>query len=166
MNVESKFDSSVSASAARVAGFLRQQGGDFEVKHFPESTRSAAEAAATIGCEIAQIAKSLIFKNVGDDSAVLVVASGRNRVDTNKITAISGIKLSRADADFVREKIGYAIGGVPPIAHATPLTCFLDQDLCQCEILWAAAGTPNSVFSLTPQQLQSFTNGRWINLSE
>ncbi len=138
---------------------LTASGSAFEVREFPASTRTAAEAAETIGCDVAQIAKSLIFKAKDSGRPVLVIASGVNRVDEKQIAALLGEKILRADPDFVREKTGFAIGGVPPVAHLEPPVTFIDRDLLDLEIIWAAAGTPNAVFRLRTEQLVGLTGG-------
>ena len=131
----------------------------FRVVEFEESTRTSADAAAAIGCTVAQIAKSVIFRAAESGRPVLVVASGVNRVDEKKIAALLGEKVKSADADFVREKTGYVIGGVPPVAHATPPVTYLDADLAKLGTIWAAAGTPNAVFELTWDDLVTLTGG-------
>lgn len=123
-----------------------------QVKEMPSSTRSAADAASTLGCTVAEIAKSIIFKAENGD-AVLVIASGVNRISEKKISALMGQKLSKADADFVRDKTGYAIGGVPPVGHGDGVRVFLDQDLQQFNRIWAAAGSPVAVFQTEPKAL-------------
>jgi len=143
-------------TAQRVQALL---GPDYQVLEFEQSTRSAADAAAAIGCPVAAIAKSLVFRGA-DGGGVLVIASGANRVDEAKVAALLGQTIGRADADFVRERTGYAIGGVAPVGHARPLTIVLDRDLLALGEIWAAAGTPNAVFRMTPQQLRELTGGR------
>jgi prolyl-tRNA editing enzyme YbaK/EbsC (Cys-tRNA(Pro) deacylase) len=148
------------ASALKVQEALARLGFGFEVRQFPESTRTSAEAAAAIGCAVGQIAKSLVFRARRSGRPVLVVASGANRVDEEKVGRLIGEKIERAGADFVREKTGYSIGGVPPVGHAeTPLTV-IDRDLLGFEEVWAAAGTPNAVFRLAPGALVEMTGGR------
>jgi len=144
------------ASALKVQAIL---GNGFRVVEFEESTRTSADAAAAIGCSVAQIAKSVIFRGSASGRPVLVVASGVNRVDERKIAALLGEKVKSADADFVREKTGYVIGGVPPVAHAIPPVTFLDSDLQRLGKIWAAAGTPNAVFELTWDDLLALTGG-------
>ena len=122
----------------------------------PSTGKTSAEAAAGLGCEVAQIAKSIIFRRLSDGAPVLVVASGVNRVDEAKVAALVG-ELGKADARFVRESTGYAIGGVCPIGHAVKPVMLLDEDLFQYDSLWAAAGHPHAVFNLTPAQLQAMT---------
>lgn len=143
-------------TAQRVASLLRELGHDQPVVMLPESGRTSAEAAAGLGCSVAEIAKSIVFRRVADDAAVMVVASGSNRVDEKKVAAIVG-PLAKADARFVREKIGYAIGGVCPVGHLQKSVMLIDQDLLQYPKVWAAAGHPHAVFSLTPQQLLAMT---------
>ena len=144
------------ASAVKVQVAL---GPAYQVLEFEASTRTAADAAAAIGCTVAQIAKSLVFRAEASGRAVLVVASGVNRVDEAKVGAILGEKISRADADFVRLKTGFAIGGVPPLAHAEPSPTLIDDALFAFAEIWAAAGTPNAVFRLTPDDLLRLTGG-------
>lgn len=143
-------------SALKVQAVL---GPRFRVFEFPASTRTSADAAAAIGCAVAQIAKSVIFRAAGTGRPVLVVASGSNRVDEKKVAAVIGEKVKSADADFVRAATGFVIGGVPPVGHATPPLTVLDQDLRQHSAIWAAAGSPNAVFELTWDDLVALTGG-------
>ncbi|WP_042883816.1 YbaK/EbsC family protein [Cupriavidus necator] len=143
-------------SAQRVADLLVELGHDRPVVMLPATGKTSAEAAAGLGCSVAEIAKSIIFRRVADDAPVLVIASGSNRVDEAKVAARVGA-LGKADARFVREKTGYAIGGVCPIGHAVAPVMLLDQDLFRYDSLWAAAGHPHAVFNLTPHQLQQMT---------
>lgn len=147
-------------SARRVQQALAAAGFDFQVREFPASTRTSAEAAAAIGCDVAQIAKSLIFRARESGRPVLVMASGANRVDEKAVGRLLGETLERADADFVRLRTGFAIGGVPPVGHSEPPACFIDADLLGLAEIWAAAGTPNAVFRLTPAALVALTGGR------
>jgi prolyl-tRNA editing enzyme YbaK/EbsC (Cys-tRNA(Pro) deacylase) len=153
-------------SALRVQQALAAAGADFRVREFPASTRTSEEAAAAIGCGVAQIAKSLIFRAGQTDRAVLVMASGANRVDEKAVTRLLGEKLERADADYVRAKTGFAIGGVPPVGHREAPVCFIDADLMALDEIWAAAGTPNAVFRLTPQGLLTLTGGRVVEIKK
>ena len=130
-----------------------------EVREFPQSTRTAADAAAAIGCRVAQIAKSLIFKGRESGRPILVVVSGTNRVEERKVAALVGEALEKAEAAFVRSATGYAIGGVPPVGHLDPPLTVIDEDLLQLDEIWAAAGTPNAVFALTPETLVTLTSG-------
>lgn len=148
------------ASPARVQAALDAAGLEHKVVCFDASTRTSDEAAAAVGCAVAQIAKSLVFRTKQSRSAVLVVASGANRVDEKRVAALVGEKIERADPDFVRETSGYAIGGVPPLAHAHPPGFILiDEDLLQLAEIWAAAGAPNAVFRLTPKELVDLSGG-------
>ena len=146
-----------SPSALKVQAAL---GDRFQALEFEESTRTAADAAAAIGCTVAQIAKSLIFRGAASGKPVLVVASGAGRVDEKKVAREIGEKIARADADFVRDATGFAIGGVPPVGHKTPPLTLIDEQLLQFDEIWAAAGTPNAVFRLTPADLVALTGGR------
>ena len=147
-------------SAQRVQDALLARGFQNQVQELSETARSAAEAAAAVGCTVAQIAKSLVFKGRQSGRAVLVVASGANRVDLAKVQALLGEPLDRADPDFVREETGFAIGGIPPVGHAKPITTVIDEDLLAHERIWAAAGHPNAVFPLTPDELVKLTGGQ------
>src|SRR5580698_146600 len=144
-------------SALKVQAVL---GEDYEVLEFDAGTRTAADAAAAVGCTVAEIAKSLLFRAKESGRPVLVVASGVNRVDEKKVAALIGEKISRADADFVREKTGFAIGGVPPVGHAATPVTLIDEDLMKFTTIWAAAGTPNAVFQLKPAALVELTGGQ------
>ena len=146
-------------AAERVQAALAEAGLQAEVREFPQSTRTAADAAAAIGCRVAQIAKSLIFKGRESGRPILVVVSGTNRVEERKVAALVGEPLEKADAAFVRSATGYAIGGVPPVGHIDPPITMIDEDLLQLDEIWAAAGTPNAVFALTPEALVTLTSG-------
>ncbi|WP_319584026.1 YbaK/EbsC family protein [uncultured Pseudodesulfovibrio sp.] len=156
----------LSKSAQRVQDFLSKQGDDFDVRELESSTRTAVDAACSVGCSVGQIAKSLVFRDGGSGDPVLVVASGMNRVDAAKVRAAESLDLCRADGNFVKERTGFAIGGIPPVGHTVALRTILDQDLKQFTEIWAAAGTPNAVFRLTPDRLEALTGGRWIDLRE
>lgn len=147
-------------SAQKVQDALRARGLANEVVELPASARSAAEAAAAVGCEVGQIVKSLVFRARASGRPVLVVASGRHRVDEARIAAVLGEEVERATADFVREQTGFAIGGVPPLAHARPPVAVVDEALLQYDRIWAAAGHPHAVFALTPAELVDMTGGR------
>jgi prolyl-tRNA editing enzyme YbaK/EbsC (Cys-tRNA(Pro) deacylase) len=143
-------------TAQRVADLLKARGHDKPVVMLPETGKTSAEAAAGLGCTIAEIAKSIVFRRKADDAPVMVVASGANRVDEKKVAAIVG-ELGKADAKFVKERIGYAIGGVCPIGHVEKTVMLVDQDLMRLNSIWAAAGHPHAVFNLTPRQLLEMT---------
>ena len=154
------------SSAKRVQDFLAARGFACDVQELPASTRTAQEAAHTIGCTVGQIAKSLVFKEETTDRPILVIASGTNRVDVAKIHQAVGLRLGQADGKFVKARVGYAIGGVPPVGHNEALTTLLDQDLKNFATIWAAAGTPFAVFQLRPADLEPLTNGTWIDLAD
>ncbi len=149
----------LSSSAQKVQDALSSHGVDLQVVEMPASTRSAADAAAAIGCQVAQIAKSLIFRAKASDRPVLVVACGINRVDEKKVAVLIGEAIGKADAEFVRARTGFVIGGVPPVGHAEALTTLIDADLLAFDEIWAAAGTPNAVFRLLPAELVTITGG-------
>ncbi|HUL05328.1 MAG TPA: YbaK/EbsC family protein [Candidatus Acidoferrum sp.] len=149
-------------SAERVRQALAALGHTAEIKEFAETTRTSADAAAAIGCTVAQIAKSLVFRAIASGRAVLVIASGANRVDEKLLAAALDDRIAKADATFVRDKTGFAIGGVAPVGHTEKPITFIDEDLLQHAEIWAAAGTPNAVFRLTPQALVAMTGGRVI----
>ena len=151
-------------SAQRVATLLQNLNHPHTVRMLPATGKTSAEAAAGLGCDISAIAKSIIFKRLVDGAAVLVVASGASRVDEAKVTALVG-PIGKADAKFVKERTGYAIGGVCPIGHAFEPVILLDQGLFALESLWAAAGHPHAVFNLTPQQLQAMTGAPVVDVS-
>jgi prolyl-tRNA editing enzyme YbaK/EbsC (Cys-tRNA(Pro) deacylase) len=136
---------------------LRELGAAGEVHVFPDGTRTAADAAAAIGTTVAQIAKSLVF--TADGGPLLVVASGMNRVDPEKVAAVVGAPVTSMDAKTVKQVTGFAVGGVPPVAHSAPLRVIIDSDLLGFPDLWAAAGTPNAVFPTTPDELVRITGG-------
>jgi Cys-tRNA(Pro) deacylase len=158
--MENHMEKPLSSSAQKVQQALAGFGLDCRVKELGESTRTAVEAAQAVGCDVGQIVKSLVFRGKTSGAGVFVVASGANRVNEKLLAALVGEKIDKADADFVREQTGYAIGGVPPVGHQSPLQTFIDEDLLQYAELWAAAGTPNALFSLTPAQLCLITSGK------
>ena len=154
----------LSPSAQKVQDALSTLGLACQVIELSQTTRTAAEAAAALGCKVEQIAKSLVFKGKKNEKPILVIASGSNRVKEKAVGALIGEALEKADADFVREQTGFVIGGVPPVAHTTPLVTFIDEDLFQYEEIWAAAGTPHAVFRLTPLDLVTMTEGQVIRI--
>jgi len=131
----------------------------YPVSTYPAGTRTAADAAAAIGCDVAQIVKSLVFRKRSGD-ALLVLVSGRNRVDEAKVGALVAEPIGKADAVFVRQTTGFAIGGVPPAGHVEPIETLVDRDLLSLGELWAAAGTPQTVFPIAPEELVRVTGGR------
>ena len=128
----------------------------------PDSTRTAVEAAAAVGCTVAEIAKSLVFRS--DDRAVVAIVSGDHRLDPAKLAAALGARVERADADFVRRTTGYAIGGVPPLGFATVVDVFMDTDLFRFNRIWAAAGSPFCVFAVEPARLRDANEARVLDL--
>lgn len=152
--------SDLSPSARRVQDYLDSLGLGHQVVEHEGSTRTSEDAANSVGCTVAEIAKSLIFRAKESGRSVLVVASGANRVDEKAVGRLIGEKIERATPEFVRECTGFAIGGVPPVGHAVPPLVLIDADLMVFETIWAAAGTPNAVFRLTPAELVSMTGGR------
>lgn len=151
-------------SAQKVQDALHRLGFANRVVELPDTTRTAAEAAAAIGCTVAQIAKSLVFQTRTSGRPVLVIASGVNRVNEKRMRALLGEKIRRPDADFVRQHTGFVIGGVPPIGHTERLETFIDEDLLQFEEIWAAAGNPFAVFKLTPDELVRMTGGQVVGV--
>src|SRR5512143_2788424 len=153
-------------TSLRVSQLLREAGLAAQVVEFEQPTRTSAEAAAAIACSVAEIAKSVVFRGKTSGQAVVVVASGDNRVSEAKVAAKLGEPLARADADFVRRTTGYAIGGVAPIGHSQPVKLLLDEDLQRFATVWAAGGTPFSVVPLKPDQLQRLTGAEWANVKQ
>lgn len=151
-----------SSGARRVQEVLENLGLAGRVTEMSTTTRSAQDAARAVGCEVGQICKSLVFKGASSHKGILVVASGANRVNEKELSRHLGEPILKADADFVRQATGFAIGGVPPVGHPQPLAVFIDEDLLRYAEIWAAAGTPQAVFKLTPQELQRITGGRVI----
>jgi len=151
-------------SAQKVQDALAALGFTNRVIELPDSTRTSVEAATAVGCEVAQIAKSLIFQGKESRRAILVIASGSNRVNEKQMAERLGEKLQKPDAEFVREQTGFVIGGVPPLGHAQPLLTFIDEDLLQYTEIWAAAGHPNAVFQLKPAELVQMTGGTVIGV--
>ena len=154
------------AANQRVMDVLEASGFGFEIIILPTAVRTARLAAEALGCAVGQIANSLIFRDRDSGDAVLIMCAGDRRVDAQKVARQTGIALARADADFVREATGFAIGGVPPVAHSSPVRCLLDVSLRRHEVVWAAAGTPESVFRLTPDELEKITGGDWLELAQ
>ncbi len=155
---------SLKSSAQKVQDALIAGGFSNQIIELADSTRTSVEAAIAVGCEVAQIAKSLIFQGKESRRAILVIASGVNRVNEKHIAELLGEKLQKPDADFVREQTGFVIGGVPPIGHSQPLTTYIDEDLLQYAEIWAAAGHPHAVFKLTPTELVRMTGGTVISI--
>ena len=161
-----KMNQSLTKSARAVQTKLDEMGVICSVLELPFSTRTASDAASSIGCDISQIIKSLIFKTQSLDKPILVLASGSNKVNEKQIESHIGENIIKADADFVRRTTGFAIGGVPPIGHKKPIhLIFIDQDLMVLDEVWAAAGTPNAVFCVNSKDLLKITKGQVISIS-
>lgn len=152
----------LSKSAQVIQDLLSKKGISFMVIELAASTRTAQDAASTIGCTIGQIVKSLIFKIKETNEPILILASGPNRVSEERIETEFRQKITKADADFTREVTEFAIGGIPPVGHKQKIRTFIDQDLLKFQELWAAAGTPNAIFNLTPADLLMLTDGKVI----
>jgi prolyl-tRNA editing enzyme YbaK/EbsC (Cys-tRNA(Pro) deacylase) len=152
-------------SAQAVQQALKSKGIEARIVVLPQSARTAKDAAAAVGCQVDQIAKSLIFRRTDTNQPVLVIASGSNRVDEQLVSAYLNAEIVKADADFVRSSTGFAIGGIPPLGHRNPIQTLVDQSLFQHDLVWAAAGTPNAVFSLNPHRLVEITNGQVVAVS-
>lgn len=152
-------------SAQIVQTLLQEKGFTNEVIELPDSTRTAQEAADALGCKVDQIAKTIVFKLREENQALLVIASGSNRINERYVGEIVGDVLDKADANFVKEETGYAIGGVSPLIENTEVQILLDEDLLQYEEIWATAGHPKAVFKLTPEELQVLTKGKLIQVT-
>ena len=146
----------------RVQAALTAAGVDARIQEFPSSTRTAQEAAASVGTSVAQIVKSLVF--LAGDAPVMALVSGVNRLDTQRLAALSGAPIGKADADAVRQATGYSIGGVPPIGFPAPIPTYIDRDLLRYDVVWAAAGTPRHVFPIAPEELVRITGGHVAHL--
>jgi prolyl-tRNA editing enzyme YbaK/EbsC (Cys-tRNA(Pro) deacylase) len=155
----------LSSAAHVVQEQLNTYGLQFHVQELPTSTRSAQDAANSIGCTVGQIAKSLVFRMRQSGEGLLVIASGSNRVNESALGEILGQGIEIAEAEWVRKITGFSIGGIPPVGHQTRLNTILDEDLRAFEIIWAAAGTPHAVFRLTPSALEQITGGRWFPIT-
>lgn len=151
-------------SASKVQETLHKFNLDMKVVEFKELTRTSQEAANTIGCEVGQIAKTLIFKGKSSSKPICVIASGKNRVDEKKIASLIGEGIEKPDAEFVLKHTGFAIGGIPPVGFQLEIHPFIDEDLMGYSEIWAAAGTPNAVFQLHPNHLLQITQGQVVNI--
>jgi Cys-tRNA(Pro) deacylase len=154
----------LSPSAIKIQEALKAQGLRCQVVEMRETTRSAMDAAHALGCRVEQIVKTLVFKTTKTNRPILVAASGANRVNVKTLGQFLSEPIKMADADFVREKTGFAIGGVPPLGHPRPLKTYIDEDLLKNDEIWAAAGSPNAMFRLTPKDLQKITAGEIISV--
>ena len=138
---------------------------DVEIRVMADSTRTAEDAARACGCTVERIVKSLVFQGARSRKPYLLLVSGPNRVSEKGVATTIGEPLARPDADFVRETTGYAIGGIPPLAHKTPLTTYMDRDLLAFETVWAAAGTPKAVFEVSPATLRGAAGAEVIDVT-
>jgi prolyl-tRNA editing enzyme YbaK/EbsC (Cys-tRNA(Pro) deacylase) len=154
----------LSGAAQRVQDALRALGFAHEVMESAQPARTAAEAARAVGCDVAQIAKSLVFRTAQTGRPVLVITSGANKVNEWRVGVLLKEALEKAPAVFVREHSGFAIGGIPPVGHAHPLETFIDEDLMRHEAIWAAGGTPNALFKASPAELVKMTGGRVVRV--
>lgn len=156
---------SLSPSAQKVQQALNAIGMQLDVVELPDLTRTSVEAAQAIGCQVGQIAKSIIFRALASQRPIMVIASGPNRVNEKVIETLIGEAIGKADADFVRQRTGFVIGGVPPVGHTEQIETFIDTSLLQYPEIWAAAGTPHAVFRLTPADLMRMTGGKLVQLT-
>ncbi len=166
MSDETAISAALPPAAQRVQDALAALGHAGRVRVMPASAPASAAAAAAVGCAVAEIAKSIIFRAKPSQRAVLVIASGVNRVDEKKVAALIGEGIGKADAEFVRARTGFVIGGVPPVAHDTPPVVLIDEDLLKLQGIWAAAGTPHAVFPLTPAELVALTKGKAADVKQ
>ena len=134
------------------------------IQYLPVSTHTASDAATALGVNIAQIAKSLVFYNVLNNEPILIITSGSNRVDKETVGKYLGFKIKTAGPEYVLEKTGFPAGGVPPFSHTSPIRTLIDQDLLQYDTIYAAAGTPNSLFPISPQKLVHLANAQVVNI--
>jgi prolyl-tRNA editing enzyme YbaK/EbsC (Cys-tRNA(Pro) deacylase) len=155
-----------SASATRVEQVLRERGVEARVRHMPDSTRTAREAADALGCEVGQIAKSLVFRGERSGNPVLVVASGADRVDEARLAKVVGEPVAKPDAEFVRARTGFGIGGVPPVGHREPIRTLIEERLLAFDPIWAAAGTPHHVFPVSGEDLRRVTGGEVVAVAQ
>ena len=154
----------LSPSAQKVQDALKALGFSNQVTELQSTTRTSVEAAQAVGCQVEQIAKSLVFQGKRTNRPILVIASGANRVNEKRIAEFVSEPVGKADADYVRKSTGFVIGGVPPIAHIEKLEIFIDEDLQQYGEIWAAAGSPNAIFRLSPSDLIKMTGGRVVSI--
>lgn len=159
-------DNALPRGARRVQAALIERGLHADIRRLADSTRTAPEAAAAVGCELGAIVKSLVMRGVSGGEPVLALVSGANRADVALIEAAIGEPVERPDAAYVREITGYSIGGIPPIGHTRALPTLLDEDLLRFETVWAAAGHPHAVFPIAPAVLAQATQATVLKLAE
>jgi len=155
----------LSPNSQKVQKALKKLKLEREIIQLPQETRTALQAAKAVGCHLGQIAKSLVFKIKKTGQPILIITSGKNQVDEEKIAKKFGLTLELAKAEFVKAKTGFTIGGVPPIGHSTTIKTFLDKDLFAYQTIWAAGGHPKTIFKLTPEELKRITQGQIIKVS-
>jgi prolyl-tRNA editing enzyme YbaK/EbsC (Cys-tRNA(Pro) deacylase) len=150
-------------ATSRFEEWLEGQGLDVPIRAYPAGTRTAEDAARAIGCEVAQIVKSLVFTAGG--RPVVALVSGANRLDTRRLAELAGAPVAKADAELARSATGYSIGGVPPFGHATALPVYMDRDLSGHDLVWAAAGRPDAVFPISPARLAELSGAQVVRLA-
>jgi prolyl-tRNA editing enzyme YbaK/EbsC (Cys-tRNA(Pro) deacylase) len=158
-------EAKLSASAQKVQDAAKAAGLSVTVIERAESTRTAEEAAAACGCAVGQIVKSLVFRGASSGKPYLMLVSGTNRLNETGVAAVLGESLTRPDAAYVREVTGYAIGGIPPLGHATPMHVFIDRDLMAHDVVWAAAGTPRAIFAVAPGALADAVGAKIVTVT-
>ena len=156
----------LSLNALKVQKILNEKGLKNRVVELPSSTRTSREAADTVSCKVSQIAKAIVFRKKDSNEAVLILASGSNRISEKKVSELCGEKISKADADFVKKETGFSIGGVSPIGHIKKIQIIIDEDLLLHNEIWGAAGTSHGVFKLTPKELLEISEGTIANIKE
>jgi len=152
-------------SLERVESALKAAGLTTAIQDMPASTRTAEDAASAVGCSVGQIVKSMIFRGKGTGKPILVLTSGLNMVDPKQIETVTNESIGRPDADFVRRETGFAIGGVSPVGHLKSLDIYMDETLMEYPLVWAAAGTPNTVFAIEPDKLRQITGAMIITVT-
>jgi len=153
-------------SSQKILDYLNQNNAQTKILQFQETTKTSQDAANQIKCQVAQIAKSLVFQIKNSDELILIIASGSNRVNTKKVEKIINAKITRADPTYIKQETGFTIGGIPPFAHNKKLKTLLDKDLKNYNKVYAAAGTPHSIFSLTPEELHKTTKATFYDIAE
>lgn len=151
-------------SAQKIQNALKKLGFSFQVRELPESTRTSSDAASAIDCKVEQIAKSIVFRGKDSYQPILVIAGGANRINEEKLSKLVGEPVEKADADFVYEATGFAIGGIPPLGHKRKIQTLIDKDLLSYQEIWAAAGSSHAVFKLTPDDLTKMTKGQVVSV--
>lgn len=148
----------------RVKEILKSFKIPIDFREFTQSTKTSQEAADAIGCKVEQIGKSIVFRGKASGKAYLVIASGKNRVNEKKLSEIVGEPIEKGDANFVKERTGFVVGGVPPFGHKESLETYIDEELFSFQEIWCAGGTPHSVFKIKPEELLKITKGVIISV--